>query len=190
MKIYHLTDCKNITQFNLDYLDGGEHLNGPGVYFTSNYENLDYDFYFNGDEDGTIYQVEINEINYFNFDDKVNKELIQCMIESSIDINILNQYKQEIYNRYLNKNILLFLQEFPFKRYYFEKNFGIINNDFKETLKSFCLNFCKITNKDGMIINFNDKRKDILVMNPYILTIEHSFQPLKDKNNIHNLRCF
>lgn len=184
MKIYHLTDCKNITQFNLDYLDGGEHVNGPGVYFTSNHENLDYDFYFNGDPEGTIYEVEIDVNNYFKSDDKINKEIIDSMIDLSIDKDILNQYKDELYNRYLNQNILLFLQEFPFKSYYFEKNFGIINNDFKEDLKTFCLNFCKASNKDGMIMKFNEKRTDILVMNPYSLTIEHSFQPLKEINDL------
>ncbi len=114
--LYHGSYAKNIRKFNLNYLEGGEHNLGIGIYFTKNKEILSF---YSEDEDykGNIYIVNLkcSESEIRNVNDTLSKAELFSLIKklrlslSEEEINNCLKQKLEdihfyIFNNYLYKN--------------------------------------------------------------------------------------
>ncbi len=189
IKAYHGT-TRFIDEFNLNFLNGGEHQDGIGIYFTLKKQHTEY---YSG-VNGNVYEVELSPQKILNQKDIIKNDLIFNLIKHS-------PYLEEIFNDFVDitqkgmtkeraiKEVRSFYQNMEAKT--FLKTFS--NDIYKDKYKEFVENLNKFGNYDLMTINFNEV-KNIVVFNPKIIKIkknlnlkaEKEYQIKKEKEIIKN----
>ena len=161
--IYHGSFEKKIKSFNLNYLEGGEHSFGIGIYFTKNKECLKY-YSESEDYKGNIYIAKLNclDSEIKNFNDTLTEQELNSLIK---EFNLI--LTEQEFNDCLN----IKMEQIHF---YILKNFLLINNRCLFTNKQFIKKFVKATKikafkKEALYMDYI--RTDFCVMNLKSITL-------------------
>lgn len=180
MIIYHASDFTDIKKFNLDYLEGGEHALGPGVYFSTTDKH--FKFYFNGSKDGKVYITELNERGLVSSEDKVSTKMLLSLLKLFPGQEFIEKHKTELIKEFSGLDFPKFFESFPFLiyKYKYEEKYKYDIDLSNFNLKTFLEEFSKVSGVNSIKIK-NGSRIDILVINPKVLNIINSYNPLKDE---------
>ena len=159
--IYHATDC-TIDTFNLNHLHGGEHNFGPGIYFSTQSNNID--FYLNEDPDGRIYKTKINLDGQVNWYDLITDGEVKSMFES-FPFKLEKELKKDFFIKYKNKNYLYIFDNLPYEIW------KIDNINHEVILKNFLLKMSEKTGITSMFAQNGTFRDEVVVFNPSCLEI-------------------
>lgn len=173
--LYHGSYSKDIRKFNLNYLEGGEHSFGIGIYFTKNKEVLKF---YSEDDDykGSIYIVNLNcfEFEIRNVNDTLTKNELLSLIKefklslTQVQINSCLKQKMENIHSYIFNEFLCVNNNSNHK----------FNN--KEFLKKFVkATRIKVIKKEASYNNFI--RIDYCVMDPKIIELKKIIDLEKEK---------
>ena len=153
--IYHATDT-TIHEFNLDHLYGGEHNFGPGIYFSTKSNNID--FYLNEYPNGKIYKVEIEHSHMVQYHEFLTKEMTQLFLDSLPREFYLSK-KKYFDEKYKNKNYLYIFDNLPYEVRYYE-------NKSEFYLKDFLLKMGDKTGVHSMFMQNGTFRNEVVVFYP------------------------
>jgi len=190
--IYHAT-AETIDKFNLNYLEFGEHNFGPGIYFSTKSDNID--FYLNEDEiNGKIYKTEIDITGMVLYYDLLNNKKIVEKLVDSLPFDLTKEEKEKLISKYNNKNYLYIFDNLPYEIYKMRPELTS-NTKNKTFLKDFLINMSKNTGINSMFVQNGTFRDEIVVFNPDVLEIKENI--LENKNlkkekqiEIKNLNLF
>jgi hypothetical protein len=165
MICYHATD-HDITKFNLDWLNYGEHNFGLGIYFSDRNDNID--FFMNENPNGNIYKVDTPDDTMVQWHSLCDKEKLYNFIHSYLStFDILADKTEEIYNKYQNKNYLYIMCNLPWEIYKFMEEYKRMDDDY---LKNYLINFVKYTGITSMFAQNGTFRNEVLILD--VETIE------------------
>jgi len=159
--IYHATDC-TIDTFDLNHLQGGEHNFGPGIYFSTNADNID--FYLNDDPAGSIHKTKINLEGQVKWYDLITNNQVKLMLKS-FPFELKKELKKELFEKYKNKNYLYVFDNLPFEIW------RIDNTNHEVILKNFLLKMSEKTGITSMFAQNGTFRDEVVVFNPSCLEI-------------------
>ncbi len=171
--LYHGSYAKDIRKFNLNYLEGGEHNLGIGIYFTKNKEVLGF---YSEDDDykGNVYIIDLNcsESEIRNVNDTLTANELLSLIKKFR----LSLTKEEIDN--------CLKQKMENIHFYIFNKFLFIENKYKFSNKEFLKKFVKAT-KIKVITKeapYNDFiRTDYCVMDPRVIKLKKIIDLKKEK---------
>jgi len=165
---FHATGA-DIKEFNLEWLNGGEHTFGVGIYFSTSKDKLS--FYLEEEEKPKIYETEIQSENIVLWHHIIDVSIIKKLIDNSqYKQELLSQYGYEYYlKKYKNKNYLYFIKNF------IHEIWELKDIEIKGTYYKEFLNQLAEINIDGMFMENGTFRNEIIVFNPSAITITKVF---------------
>jgi len=158
LKCYHATDFV-IEEFNLDWLIFGDNNFGPGIYFSTRSDNID--FYLNGNPNGNIYQVEIPLDSMVKWYDLIDDNILEQFL-LSLPIEFHNLNKDYLVKKYKNKNYLYIFDNLPYE---------IINSEYYSDtyFKEFLIKMSENTGISSMFMQNGTFRDEVVLFNPKVI---------------------
>lgn len=166
---YHGSNNRDIKEFNLDYLEKGEHQDGVGIYFTLNKKDTDYYSGING----CVYEVELNPKKMLKQTQIISEGVIMNLIKHSPNYDefihdFIDLGQKKLTKFQICKTISSFYKDMQPKEFFRSFSGDIYSGQLKELLN----NFVKFSGYDMMMIDFGTEVKNVVVFNPKIIEIK------------------
>lgn len=166
---FHATGS-TIEEFNLNYLNDGEHNFGVGIYFSTKKDNLD--FYLSEEINPRIYETEIQDEKLVLWHRLIDNSIIEKLVNlSPLREELLAKKDMQYFiDKYSNKNYFYFFKNFTYECW----NLGIQQEPVDELYLKKVLEQYVQTGIDGMIMENGTFRTELVIFNPKILRISQT----------------
>lgn len=168
IKCYHGTTAF-IENFNLDFLENGEHQDGIGIYFALDKKNTEY---YSG-KNGNVYEVELNPKKLLKQKSIISEDIIINLIKTSPNYNdfigdFIDLESKKLTKEQICKIIAKFYLDMNPKEFF--RSFS--GDIYSKNTKSFIENFHKFSGYDMMSIDLGNNITNVVVFNPKIIEIK------------------